>query len=267
LRKRSGVVLGLFLALASCLDVANAQMVSGAGGQRQSVPSGYDGTWVVAPYWPGEWPAGFAVAESGVKVQGRSAMDKGLPRTVFCELPYRAVFNPWNAARNAASHVEFFAASKIIALKALEPFRLDDGSGKALSVKKGQLVEYLGYLSEGWFAVRINGRTLNYAADQSLFDDGKLTPLPDDVPADDLWLTLKCENGPAAWLLISDLLKSAAADNDQCSADDAAQRCLEWIDGLWNAGRGEVGSGVLGYGEASDLTDEDIRKGGARLYP
>ncbi|MDR3470984.1 MAG: hypothetical protein P4M09_04755 [Devosia sp.] len=263
--KRFGVVLAVLLLLTS-LHGAGGQMVSGAGGQRESVQSGYDSTWVVAPYWPGEWPAGFAVARRGVTVEGRGAMDKALPRSISCELPYRAVFNPWNARRNEASHVEFFSASKIIPLSALKSFRLDDGAGNAVSVVKGQVVEYLGYLSEGWFAVRINGKTFNYAADQSLFDDGKLTPLPDEAVPDDLWLTLKCANGPASWLLIADLL-TPAADGDQCSSANAAQHCMEWIDGLWNAGRGEVGSGILGYGEAGDLADEDIRKGGASIYP
>lgn len=261
---RSAAGLGL-LVLLLLPSTAEAQMVSGASGQRQSVPSGYDQSWTVSPYWPGEWPMGFAVARQGVSVEGRTGMDKALPRSVACTLPYRAVFNPWNGARSAASKVEYFSAAKLVPLKALKAFRLDDGAGHKVSVKKGQTVDYLGYLSEGWFSVRVNGKVLDYAADQSLFDDGKLSPLPDATEPDELWLSLQCDNGPTAWLFVPDLLTSGSGS--QCGGTDPTATCQRWPDGLWNAGSGSVGDGVTDYAEARDLTDAEIAKGPASLNP
>lgn len=248
------------------LTAANGQMVGSASGQRDKVPSGYDSSWYVTGYWPGEWPVGFSVARPSVTVTARSGMDKKLPRSVVCDLPYRAVFNPWNDARNAKSHVEYFTASKILDLTALKDFKLDD-DGKPVVVKKGQVVEYLSYLSEGWFIARINGKIYDSygVADQSLFDDGKLSQPPANSGANavDQWLSLRCVNGKTAWIITSDLLIPRPADEkDQCFQPEAP--CMRWIDGLWNASM--ANPGIQDYGAASDLTDADIRGGGTSNF-
>jgi len=248
------------------LSAANGQMVGSAGGQRDKVPNGYDSSWYVTGYWPGEWPMGFSVAKPGVTVMARSGMDKKLPRSVICDLPYRAVFNPWNGARNAKSHVEYFTASKVIALTALKDFKLDD-DGKPIVVKKGQVVEYLSYLSEGSFIARINGKIYDSygVADQSLFDDGKLSPPPSDSSAntDEQWLGLRCNNGKTAWIFTPDLLVPRPT-NEKDGCFETTRPCMRWIDGLWNASM--ANPGVHDYGEASDLTDNDIRGGGTNSF-
>ena len=116
----------------------------------------YDKSWYQTEFWSGEWPNGFSVAKRGVVVMGRLAVAADLDRVVKCQLPYKAVFNPWNTKRNVKSKVHYLTASKIVVMKALKDFTLGEAPQNA-AVKAGDDVEYLIYGAEGSFTVRYNG--------------------------------------------------------------------------------------------------------------
>jgi hypothetical protein len=204
----------------------------------------YDNSWYQTEFWSGEWPNGFSVTKKDVTVLGRTAMDKDLVASVICKLPYKAVFNPWNDVRTAQSQASYMTASKIVVLTALKDFRLDDGVN-AVDVSKGDQIEYLIYGAEGSFLVRYMG--VEYWADQSLWNDGKVTELSEDSTQQDEWLRLNCENGETAWLFTPELTTTDRQGNSV------------YIDGLCRASIGSPG--VDDYGHARDLTDAEAKAG------
>ncbi len=200
------------------------------GFSASALGASYDGSWYQTQFWSGEYPNGFSVNKSGVTVMGRSGMDKGLPAEMACALPFKATFHVWNQDRVESNKVEFFTASKIVPMVAKEDFLFEDGENK-VQIHKGDLIEYLIYHSEGWFAVRIGGQ--EYEADQSLFE--KMEEVSQDQFVQDEWMHLTCENGVSTWLFFPDL----------SNADG------EFISGL-------QGPKIEGYGTASDLTDKNL---------
>src|SRR5262249_37176344 len=104
----------------------------------------YDKTWYVSKFWTGEYPASVAWTKKGVVVVGRAKMDKSLPRSIRCELPYLAMIHPWNAGRTKKNNIEFWSATKIIPLIAKEDF-VFEGSGAKIAIKKGDAIEYVRY--------------------------------------------------------------------------------------------------------------------------
>jgi len=182
--------------------------------QAQSSPlprTGYDKSWYISEFWSGETPAGFAVTRKNVTVMARSAMDKKLPRNVTCRLPYLAVFHPWNKARNRKNHARYFSATKIVNLVAKESFEYgfgsENGSGDVkLSLKNGDVIQYLQYGQEGSFFVRIKGK--GYVAHSDLFDhvqDGLRDRFLKNKFPEDRWVSLNCQNGARAYIYFRDV--------------------------------------------------------------
>lgn len=196
----------------------------------QAAPYGSD--YFQADFWSGEYPAGFSVVERGVKVPARKAMDLELAQEVSCELPYRAVYHPWNARRKAVYHT----ASKIIPLTATKNFSL--GEEGQVEVQAGEVVEYLIYQAEGMFLVRYKNEL--FTADQGMFD-----AVAGDTSAakEDQWLQLRCVNGPKAWIFLPDL-QVAGADGE-----------IGLRKGLDSWSRG-----LRAYGKVTDLTAKDLSR-------
>lgn len=219
---------------------ATALLLAGAG----SAAAGYDDSWYITDFWSGEYPGGFAVAAPNVAVPARPEMDKDLPASLSCPLPYKAMFSPWNEERTRLSEARFVTASKIVPLTALAAFEFqpDDGSAP-VPIQQGETIEHLIYGAEGAFLARIRGR--EYTAYPDLFD--RVDPVPDDAFVQDEWLQLRCEDGALAWILISDL---------QQAGEDEFPRLLT---GLWPFTAG--GPGFIDYGEVRDLTDAEIAAG------
>ena len=207
--------------------------------------AGYDATWYRQELWSGEWPSGFAVVKPDVTIMARTAMDKDLKPTVSCRLPYRAVFSPWNTARNKASNAHYWTASKIVRMTAKQAFTFEDQNDDAVKVplKKGEAIEYLMYYAEGIFAVRVRGK--KYTVDQSLLE--KVDSPPDPANPQEEWLSLTCTDGQAAWIAMSDLVVK----------DKAGEEIP--MDGLWRASMDSPG--VPEHGKARDLTDAEIVRG------
>jgi hypothetical protein len=212
--------------------------------EASGAQAGYDKNWHITAFWSGEWPNGFVVAEPGVAVPARSAMDRDAPPSISCTLPYKAVFHPWNEERNRLSKARYVTASRIVPLiaRADFDFQPDDGSAP-VAIARGDTIEYLIYGAEGYFSVRIGGR--EYTASQELFDS--MEPVADDAFQQDEWLQLRCENGKRAWIFMGDIMRTA---EDGRTA---------YADGLWAVMAGSPG--IEDYGIARDLTDEEIAAG------
>ncbi len=206
----------------------------------QSAWAGYDSSWHQAEYWSGEYPSAYSVIKRDVKVQARKGMDKDLAKDVTCELPYLAVFSPWNNPRNEKNKARYYTASKIVKLIAKQDFDFPTDDDKVLKIKKGQVIEYLIYGGEGYFTVRINGKEMG--ADQSLFEQVEPTKESDFVQEE--WIHLECANKVTAWIHTADL----EVVNTQTGE-------TKRIDGISDAG-----NGIEGYGTVRDLTEKEAKE-------
>jgi hypothetical protein len=194
----------------------------------------YDNSWYQTQGWSGEYPNGISIIKEGVSLPARAAMDLDQPVTIKCELPYKAVFHPWNQARPAA----YWTAATIVPMTAKEDVILNEGETDQVTVQKGELVEYLVYGSEGWFTVRYNGK--EYGADQSLLEKMSYDQSKMEIPQDE-WLNVTCVGGENAWIYM----------NEVYSLDrDGNQSYPEGIDSWYR--------GFRDYGTVTDLTDEDL---------
>lgn len=200
-----------------------------------SIPASaaYDGTWYQADFWSGEYPNGIAIVAEGVAIPARSSMDKDRPVTIECELPYKAVYHPWNQARPA----KYRTAAKIIPMTANEAVTLGEAGDQA-QVAAGELVEYLIYGSEGSFLVRYNGK--EYVADQSLLEKMTYDEERMETPQEE-WLNVTCVGGEDAWIFMNELVQS---DRDGNPA--------------WPEGTDSWYRGLREYGVVTDLTDADL---------
>jgi hypothetical protein len=223
------------------LGVLSLVLTTSAVGQSPPTSSGYDNTWYVSEFWSGEYPAGFSVTRKDTDVRARARMDKAAPREVACKLPYLAVIHPWNRSRIMKSKIRFFSATKILRLVAKEPFVYEFAIRHAPAIKirlrKGDMIEYVRNDAEGLFEVRLAGK--QYTADQNLFDH--MEKVARDQFVEDDWVSLTCEGGSGAYILLSDLVIEGAA-------------------GERTPGVSEVGPGQADYGRARDLTAEEARE-------
>ncbi len=188
----------------------------------------YGDDWDISEFWPSEYPAGFSVIEDGVILPARAEMDKRAPRNVACPVPRFATYQAWNRERVDADNLRFMTATriKIITLPADVSIEADvDGSPVTLSLKAGDSVRYLRYLSEGFATVEKDG--VEYVIfEGDLYPNGGWEDAADET---DLWLQLDCADQARtrAWLLFSE------------------------VEGM----RGIIDAPITGYGEASDLGD------------
>jgi len=179
----------------------------------------YDDSWYRLGGWPGEYPAGLTLARD-VTVDIRSAPDPDLVRAVSCALRRGATYHPWNLARAEADGLEFVAFSRIVPYEVTSPlttylYRESDGSEEVVDLAPGRRWEYLGYLAEGAFLLRLDGEV--YQGQQDLVEASTETPPGTEPGGDalDQWMKLTCANGATGWLLISDVADAAGFDSPQ----------------------------------------------------
>lgn len=191
--------------------------------------------WYQADFWSGEYPHGFSVIKKGVKVPARAEMTTAA-KPFQCELPFLAVYHPWNSGRKAL----YRTASRIVKLTAKEEFTLGDEEQGQAKVKKGDTIEALIYLSEGGVRVRFNGKI--YDAGQEVFQNSE--EVSNDAFQQDEWVQLRCVNGPKAWIFLPEM---------SVQHKDGAEDYLPGLDG-WGRGYRDQ------YGKVTDLTPEDLKK-------
>ncbi len=214
------------LALVGCASTAPSSA------QTTSVP--YDKTWNIAKFWSGEYPTGFSVTRRGTIVLARSGMDKSLPRTIKCELPYLAVIHPWNQSRVKKSNIEFLSATKIERLTAKQDFDFHD-----IAIKKGDILEYVQPFSEGMFQVRVAGKL--YDADETLFE--QLEDVEKGQLIQDEWVALNCQRGGRAYIYLADI-DVRPYENVKSTVP----------------GISDMGPEAMGYGKTRDITEKEARE-------
>lgn len=172
--------------------------------------SAYDDGWYRAPFWSGEYPNGFTVIRS-VTVQLRPTLDPAAERTIACDLPARATYQPWNGARVDAQDLAFVSYTRIADYKVREAHtatlsRSDDGAEAEVSLKPGDVWRYLVYYAEGAFQMEFGG--VKYDGDQSLFE---VSEQIGDTNGYEEWLHIECPNNREGWLFMGDIQIDDAA--------------------------------------------------------
>jgi hypothetical protein len=194
----------------------------------------------VSEFWSGEYPPGFSVTRPDTVVAARARMDKAAPREVACKLPYLAVIHPWNRSRIARSSIKFLSATRIVRLVVKDTFDFEtrDARPRKVRLNKGDAVDYIQNDAEGSFEVRIAGR--QYTAGQNLLEH--VEDFPQDQFVEEDWVSLICEGGDRAYILLADLVLDSGKASD------------------WIAGISAIGPGQLGYDKARDLTAAEARE-------
>ena len=198
----------------------------------------YGETWNISGGWPGEYPLGFSVLEDDVVLQGRTNMHPLTEPTVACPLDRFATYQQWNFARGDADDLDFVVANRMIdvTMTADAPIEVPAGEfgyeTKALMLKSGEVLSYKRYLGEG-FAI------VGYQGSDYEINEAELVNVSDIDEAvnasgigEDLWVEVTCQDEAAsrAWILYDEAIRA----------------------------QGIGPSPVIGYGEARDLTQEDV---------
>lgn len=199
--------------------------------------AGYDKKiWHIVPYWSGEYPNGFSVIKPGTKVPARTKMDPALPKNISCELPYLAVFHQWNLERTKANKAEYVSTSKIIPMIAKKTFKYEFSDQKPMTIKKGELLEFLIFKGEGFIDFRYKGKI--YEGEGSIFEN--FPALKDDAFVVDEWLQVKCVGGQTAWISYFETWELGESGRHM------------YMDGL-----GDMGPAMEDYGKVRDLTEAE----------
>lgn len=206
----------ILLTIAATLALATAPALA---------QSAYDDTWYRAPFWSGEYPDGFSMAKT-TTVQLRPVLDVAAEKTIACELPMGATYQPWNGSRVEAQGLSFTSFSKIAQYKMTEPYeavlyRRDDATEATIAFKAGDVWRHLVYLGEGAFLMDYEG--VEYDGNQDLFDHAEQVG---DVNGYEEWLRINCPNNQWGWLFMGDV-----------SVDDGTF----------------LAPNITGYGESKDL--------------
>jgi hypothetical protein len=164
----------------------------------------YDESWHRAPFWSGEYPDGFSVAKT-TTVQLRATLDPKADKTIACELPQGATYQPWNQERVEEQGLSFTSFTKIADYKMTKPFeatlyRHDDATEATVSLNKGDTWRYLVYLAEGTFLMEYDG--VEYDGNQDLFE---VSEQMGDTNGYEEWLRINCPNNQWGWLFMGDI--------------------------------------------------------------
>lgn len=194
----------------------------------------YDETWYEADFWPGEYPNGLIILEPDVTISARTANNPNVNPSLECKMDFLGVYHPWNERRVKSHKLRFFSQTKILPLTAKTGFEYPystevGGDLKSKRYMVADEISYLGYLSEGFGLIDIEGDAIEIPI--SILHES--TDLDSRVDESHLWIETECD-GRKAYILTSDL-----------------------------AGRKDirVGSeGVSEYGLASDLSENEVSK-------
>jgi len=206
------------------LAAVSALVLSSASVLAQEVES-YDDTWYRASFWSGEYPAGFTVVKD-TTVQLRPRLDPSAEKTIACDLPARATYQPWNRERVEEQGLTFVSFTRIGDYRVTKPFagsfyRNDDATQVDVSLKPGDTWRYLVYFAEGAFLMEYEG--VRYDGNQDLIGYSQQMG---DAAGYHEWLRINCPNNQWGWLNMGDI----SLDDDSFASPN-----------------------ITGYGEAKDL--------------
>lgn len=167
---------------------------------------GYPEGWEVQHYWSGEYPNAFSVTQEGVTVMGHETITYGVYPPVYCGLPYKATYSPWNRDRSESDRLEFvsmvfptkFTIKEDVTLTVL----VGDGEEDLILKTDDELI-YKSYLAEGFFVAEKDG--ILYEMNES---DLPQTTVFEQGPEDQEWVLVTCADADQtrAWVLYEDAI-------------------------------------------------------------
>lgn len=169
---------------------------------------GYPAGWEMQPYWSGEYPNAFAITQEGVTVMAHPVITFEEYPPIYCGLPHKAVYSPWNGQRRESDDLEFIAMVYPTTFTINEDATIEvfvgDGA-EQLSLTAGDQLIYKSYLAEGFFIAEKDGilYEMNEAElpQNTAFEQG---------PEDQEWVQVTCDDADQtrAWILYEDALNA-----------------------------------------------------------
>lgn len=173
---------------------------------------GYPEGWEVQLYWSGEYPNAFSVTEPGVTVMGHETITYGVYPPIYCGLPEKATYSPWNRARNEADRVDYvsmvfpttFTIEETVTLSVL----VGDGE-EELTLNAGDQLTYKSYLAEGFFIAEKDG--ILYEMNEA---DLPRSTAFQEGPDDQEWVHVTCDDAEQtrAWILFEDAIAAPGVE-------------------------------------------------------
>ena len=173
---------------------------------------GYPEGWEMQLYWSGEYPNAFAVNEEGTTVMGHETITFGEYPPIYCGLPHKATYSPWNVERMISDELIFVAMTFPTTFTINEDVSLEVfvGDGvEQLDLKAGDTLTYKSYVAEGFFIAEKDGISyeMNEAAlpQSTAFEQG---------PEDQEWVQVTCDDAEKtrAWVLYEEALRAPGVE-------------------------------------------------------
>lgn len=173
---------------------------------------GYPEGWEMQPYWSGEYPRAFAVTQEGVTVMAHETITYQQHPPIYCGLPHKATYSPWNNVRVTSDDLTFVAMTypttfTINEDTTIEVF-VEDGASQ-LELKAGDQLTYKSYLAEGFFIAEKDGALYE-------MNESELPQSTDfeQGPEDQEWVNVTCDDaeGTRAWILYEDAINAVGVE-------------------------------------------------------
>jgi len=167
---------------------------------------GYPEGWELQPFWSGEYPNAFSVTQEGVTVMGHPAITFEQYPPIYCGLPNKATYSPWNGQRRESDALEFVSMVYPTTFTIKEDTEIEafvgDGA-EMLTLKTGDVLVYKSYLAEGFFIAEKDG--IQYEMNEA--DLPQSTEF-EQGPEDQEWVLVTCTDADStrAWILFEDAL-------------------------------------------------------------
>ncbi len=173
---------------------------------------GYPEGWELQPFWSGEYPNAFSVTQEGVTVMGHETITYKVYPPIYCGLPDKATYSPWNGARREADDLDFVAMVYPTTFTIMEDTSVEvfvgDGA-EQLALKSGDQMVYKSYLAEGYFIAEKDG--VQYELNESdLPESTEFQKGPDDQE----WVLVTCDDAEKtrAWILYEDAVNALGVE-------------------------------------------------------
>nr|WP_070960171.1 hypothetical protein [Hyphomonas sp. Mor2] len=175
--------------------------------EPEDIPTiGYPDGWEMQLYWSGEYPNAFSVTQEGVTVIGHETITFEEYPPIYCGLPHKATYSPWNVDRMIADELIFVAMTypTTFTIKEATSIEVFVGDGvEQLALQEGDVLTYKSYIAEGFFIAEKDGISyeMNEAAlpQSTEFEQG---------PEDQEWVQVTCDDADKtrAWVLYDQAL-------------------------------------------------------------
>lgn len=169
---------------------------------------GYPDGWEMQLYWSGEYPNGFSVTQEGVTVMGHETIAYGEYPPIYCGLPHKATYSPWNVERMIRDELVFVAMTYPTTFTIREDASIEvfvgDGA-EQLALKDGDELTYKSYIAEGFFIAEKDG--IAYEMNEAeLPESTEFEQGPDDQE----WVHVTCDDADEtrAWVRYEQALQA-----------------------------------------------------------